>query len=99
MRPTGITIFAPRRLISYACPKGHEFDVPFSDDAEPPAVWECRLHGSPSKIIDGTEPEPKKVKPPRTHWDMLQERRTNAELDELLTERLEELRGRRSRTA
>ncbi len=90
---------APRRSIQYACPKGHDFDVPFSHEAEPPAVWECRLHGSVSKLIDGAEPEAKQAKPPRTHWDMLLERRSIAELDALLTERLEELRGRRSRTA
>jgi hypothetical protein len=90
---------APRRSMHYACPKGHDFAVPFSDDVEAPAVWECRLHGSVSKLIDGAEPEQKQVKPPRTHWDMLLERRTTAELDELLAERLEQLRGRRSRSA
>jgi hypothetical protein len=90
---------APRRGTRYACPKGHDFEVPFSDDAEIPPTWECRLHGSVSKLIDGSEPEAKKAKPPRTHWDMLLERRSIPELEELLTERLEELRGRRSRTA
>ncbi|GAA3010227.1 RNA polymerase-binding protein RbpA [Actinokineospora diospyrosa] len=90
---------APRRTVRYACPKGHDFEVPFSDDAEVPSVWECRLHGAESKMIDGSDPEPKKIKPPRTHWDMLLERRTIAELEDLLTERLTELRGRRSRTA
>ena len=90
---------APRRTIRYACPKDHEFEVPFSDDAEVPAMWECRLHGTPSKLIDGTEPETKKVKPPRTHWDMLLERRSISELEDLLTERLQELKVRRSRSA
>ncbi|WP_018680864.1 RNA polymerase-binding protein RbpA [Actinokineospora enzanensis] len=90
---------APRRTVSYACPKGHDFEVPFSDDAEIPSIWECRLHGTESKMIDGSDPEPKKIKPPRTHWDMLLERRTISELEDLLTERLTELRGRRSRTA
>ncbi len=90
---------APRRTVSYACPKGHDFEVPFSDDAEIPAVWECRLHGTESKMIDGSEPEPKKSKPPRTHWDMLLERRTIPELEDLLAERLQELKGRRSRSA
>jgi hypothetical protein len=46
-------------------------------------------------------PDEKPVKPARTHWDMLMERRTTAELEELLQERLELLRsgrlnGRRS---
>lgn len=90
---------APRRSVQYACPKGHDFDVPFSDDAEIPSTWECRLHGSESKIIEGGQPEEKKAKPPRTHWDMLLERRSIPELEELLDERLEELRGRRSRSA
>ena len=90
---------APRRTIRYACPKGHEFEVPFSDDAEIPSIWECRLHGTESKMIDGSEPEPKKTKPPRTHWDMLLERRSIPELEDLLPERLQELRGRRSRSA
>jgi len=90
---------APRRSAQYACPKGHDFDVPFADDAEPPATWECRLHGHDSALIDGTQAEQKKVKPPRTHWDMLLERRSIPDLEELLDERLTELRGRRSRSA
>ena len=90
---------APRRTVRYACPKGHEFEVPFSDEAEIPSIWECRLHGTESKMIDGSEPEPKKFKPPRTHWDMLLERRSIPELEDLLAERLQELRGRRSRSA
>ena len=44
-------------------------------------------------------PQPeKKVKPPRTHWDMLLERRTIPELQELLEERLDLLRAKRSVT-
>ena len=39
--------------------------------------------------------EPKKVKPVRTHWDMLRERRSIEELEELLKERLEFIKLRR----
>jgi hypothetical protein len=46
-------------------------------------------------LVDGPEPEAKKVKPPRTHWDMLMERRTIADLEEVLAERLDVLRARR----
>jgi hypothetical protein len=35
------------------------------------------------------------AKAPRSHWDMLLERRTRAELEELLEERLAYLRARR----
>ncbi len=74
---------APRQSMRYACPRGHDFEVPFANDAEPPATWECRLHGSISRLVDGNEPEQKKVKPPRTHWDMLLERRSVADLEVL----------------
>jgi hypothetical protein len=64
-----------------------------ADDAEVPAVWDCRMHGLASTLIDGSVPEGKVVKPPRTHWDMLLERRSIKELEDILTERLELLRG------
>ena len=44
--------------------------------------------GSSSTLIDGSVPEGKAVKPPRTHWDMLLERRSIEELEEILNERL-----------
>ena len=46
-------------------------------------------------LIEGDAPEPKKTKPPRTHWDMLLERRSVEELDELLKERLDIIKTRR----
>jgi hypothetical protein len=36
------------------------------------------------------------VKPPRSHWDMLMERRSVADLEEVLAERLAVIRGQRS---
>ena len=54
----------------------------------------CR-NGMEGTLMEGDMPEPKKVKPPRTHWDMLRERREIAELDELLKERLDVIRSRR----
>jgi RNA polymerase-binding protein len=41
-------------------------------------------------------PAPKKVKPPRSHWDMLMERRSMADLEEVLAERLAVIRGQRA---
>jgi endonuclease YncB( thermonuclease family) len=93
------TELAPRQQGEYLCTRGHRFTVPFAADAEIPITWECRADGTVARIIDGDEPETKKAKPPRTHWDMLLERRTVAELEEVLAERLEVLRGRRSRSA
>ena len=53
------------------------------------------MHGQESKLVDGSVPDVKNVKPPRTHWDMLLERRSVEELEEILTERLTELHSRR----
>jgi len=93
------TELAARHEGSYRCAKGHVFSVPFAADAEIPPVWECRLDGTTGKLTDGTEPEGKKTKPARTHWDMLLERRSVAELEEVLAERLELVRGSRSKSA
>ena len=87
------TELAPRQTREYLCAKGHRFEVPFAVDAEVPMTWECKFDGSVARLIDGSEPEQKKAKPPRTHWDMLLERRTVGELQELLDERLDLLRS------
>jgi hypothetical protein len=84
---------AERQDVTYDCPRGHRFTMPFSVEAEVPAVWECRVCGAEALRVDANRPEPKKAKPARTHWDMLLERRTIAELEEVLAERLEVLRA------
>ena len=90
---------APRQEATYVCPDGHRFVMPFAAEAEIPSTWECRVCGASALVVDGERPEPKKTKPPRTHWDMLLERRTVDDLEELLTERLELLRGNGRATA
>ena len=87
---------APRRVARYRTDNGEEFDVPFADDAEIPGTWLCR-NGLEGILVEGSAPEVKKVKPPRTHWDMLLERRSKEELQELLDERLDLIRARRGR--
>ncbi|GAA1159192.1 RNA polymerase-binding protein RbpA [Ornithinicoccus hortensis] len=89
----GVT-FSERQMVSYTCPEGHVSELPFSVEAEIPPLWECRC-GLDAKLNDGPEPEAKAVKPQRTHWDMLLERRTIPELEELLEERLALLREKR----
>jgi len=84
---------APRQDVEYACPSGHRFRMPFSMEAEVPMVWECRVCGAQALRVGGTLEEEKHGKPARTHWDMLLERRSIPELEEVLAERLEVLRG------
>lgn len=54
---------------------------------------ECKVCGAQALLVDGEGPEEKKGKPARTHWDMLMERRTREELEEVLAERLAVLRS------
>jgi hypothetical protein len=85
--------FAPRQQVAYICSKGHAFEIPMAEDAEIPQVWECTHCGAEARLVDGTEPEDKQDKPVRTHWDMLRERRSISELEEILSERLTMLRA------
>ena len=80
---------APRKTAEYECPKGHRFAVPLAVEAETPVTWECRSCGSSAVLAGGEAPAPKKVKPARTHMDMLMERRSTADLEEVLKEQLE----------
>jgi len=89
---TGVE-FAPRQEIGYDCPNQHHFALTFAEEAEIPALWECPRCGAESLRADGVRPEAKDEKPARTHWDMLRERRSIAELEDLLAERLDLLRS------
>ena len=77
--------FAERRKLAFDCPKDHHFTVTFALEAELPTEWEC-------KRSDGVVGEEKQTKPARTHWDMLRERRSIPELEDILNEQLTKLR-------
>ena len=86
---------AARQIARYRTENGEEFDIPLADDAEIPGTWECR-NGMQGRLIEGGElAEPKKVMVPRTPWDMLRDRRSIEQLEELLKERLEIIQSRR----
>lgn len=87
--------FSERQIVRYVCAQGHVSELPFSVEADVPGLWECGTCGAEAKLQDGPEPERKPVKPVRTHWDMLLERRSIPELEELLQERLTLLRASR----
>jgi hypothetical protein len=85
--------FAARQQVGYKCTRGHTFEITMSVEADIPANWECPRCGAEGLSISGILPEEKVEKPVRTHWDMLLERRSIKELEDILTERLELLRG------
>ncbi|MDR1189504.1 MAG: RNA polymerase-binding protein RbpA [Bifidobacteriaceae bacterium] len=87
--------FAERVEVAYDCPDGHTTILPFALEAEVPDYWHCRCGGQ-ALLRDVLDPVLPKQKHQRTHWDMLMERRTLTELEDILTERLEVLRARRS---
>ena len=95
--------FASRRKSIYRTESGVTFDVMFASDAEVPEVWSSPKTGQEGRLVadDGSLVKSVEVetKAPRTHWDMLLERRTRAELEEVLQERLEYLRARRGQAA
>ncbi|MDU0967820.1 MAG: RNA polymerase-binding protein RbpA [Actinomycetaceae bacterium] len=85
----GVT-FAERRIATYRLDDGSTFEVTFAAEATPPAEWESKSGQIAQLIGDGAEDdEDKPVKPQRTHWDMLLERRSEEELAKLLQEQLD----------
>jgi thioesterase domain-containing protein len=91
--------FSPRKRSVYRTASGTTFDVVFAADAEIPSTWESPKNGDEGVLLDDAgepvEQELVEAKVARSHWDMLLERRTRAELEELLQERLDFLRARR----
>lgn len=91
--------FSPRKRSVYRTADGTTFEVVFAADAEIPLTWESPKSGVEGVLLDEdgapVEQEVAETKAPRSHWDMLLERRTIPELEELLEERLQYLRARR----
>ena len=85
--------FVARKTVSFECQEGHVVTIPFAHDADIPARWQCPRCGADAVVRDGSTAPAKAVKPGRTHWDMLLERRSVTELEELLQERLGLLRS------
>src|SRR5438132_775428 len=84
---------AARTHASFACPHGHLFTVPFATTAQPPDFWTCRRHGTEHcQRVEALQPTDVQTKPKRTHFMMLLERRSVAELEALLTETLAAIR-------
>ncbi|CAG7845642.1 RNA polymerase-binding protein RbpA [Pseudoclavibacter triregionum] len=92
-------VFVERQLRTFVTEKGERFVVTFAADADVPEVWPSPKTGDEGRLLDdaGEEVEYERPaeKPQRTHWDMLLERRTREELEEILQERLTYLRERR----
>lgn len=85
---------------TYLAEDGETFQVTFAIDAEFPPRWFSRELGKDGILLDESgKPIPdapvEEVKEARTHWDMLLERRTIPELEEILQWRLDYYRAQR----
>jgi len=91
--------FVERITARYRAEDGSEFDVIFAEDAEVPTHWENPRTGVTGILLDASgepvEDDRAEERAARSHWDMLLERRTIPELEELLEERLQLLRASR----
>jgi hypothetical protein len=90
--------YSERATHIYRCANEHDTQVVFAAEAELPQTWQCKQCALEGTLLE----DGKKVtldanddKTPRSHWEMLLERRTREELEEILQERLEYIRARR----
>jgi len=88
---------AERQIVRYECPTGHVTRVPFFSEAEEiPLTFGCRCGQEAAiaqKVANLALPDERPERHIRTHWDMLLERRSIPELEDLLAERVAEVRG------
>lgn len=85
---------APRQRVEYRCEDGERVFVTFAVEADVPPTWVSKT-GKEALLVNGEKPGNSTDKPVRTHWDMLLERRTLDELEQILDDRLRILRERR----
>ena len=79
---------SPRQQLDFDCPAHHHFSLIFSVEAQLPTSWACPTCWASAVRSDGVQAEAEHLKPTRTHWDRVLERRSIAELEVLLAERL-----------
>ena len=90
---------APSRQVPYRCPVGHTFDVRLSTEADVvPVSWACRKCGAAATTnlpgaVEVSVYNRRSGPSSKTPWQQLRERRSIAELEALLEERLLLLRG------
>lgn len=92
--------FAPRQVVEYLTDRNRRIRVTFDADAEVPAEWADPRTGEIGFLDDEAGQTARaefqdRESQQRTPWDMLIERRTREELEEILQDRLEQLRARR----
>jgi hypothetical protein len=86
---------ASTQQAAYQCARGHAFTVALAAGVEPPATWGCRC-GAPARPPGSTDPGGGQAERDRC-MALLLRRRTRAELERLLAERLAGITRQRDR--
>jgi len=91
--------YAQRVVAHYKTGRDAIFRVTFAEEAEIPRTWPSPTSGEEGVLLTPSGRrvpiQPMEAIHTRTHMDMVRERRTDAELEELLSWRLELLRAKR----
>ena len=90
---------AERKTIDFTCPAGHVFSIVMALEAELPETWECKHCDQIALRLEDGEPinlQAGEQEATRSHYDMVLERRSREELEDLLQEVLADMRKRRS---
>ena len=91
--------YSARKQVDYVCTACHATTtLTFAVEAESPYDWECAQCGENATLAGATAPQldaTKPVKEAKTPFEMLLERRSREDLEEILNERLAHLRERR----
>jgi hypothetical protein len=90
--------YSPRTKYQFLCPNGHSSEIVFAQDAEMPEAWQCKSCSEFGTLLKDGKPitlSITEIKTPKSHWDMLLERRSKVELEVILKERLAYIKARR----
>jgi hypothetical protein len=90
--------YSPRTKYEFLCPNGHSSEIVFALDAELPETWQCKSCSEFGTLLKDGKPKTlslQEIKTPKSHWDMLLERRSKVELELILKERLAYIKARR----
>jgi len=95
---------AEAQVLTYRCPAGHAFAVRLFAEAEViPLRWDCRTCGAVAQTDNAAAQEMpvagRAAATPKSPWQQLRERRSIAELETLLEERLGLLRAHQAAAA
>lgn len=95
---TGVNL-AERSKHTFICGDDHITEIVFAAEAELPETWQCRQCSHLAALVtDGKHVALDIIssRPGRSHYEMLLERRSTEELEEILKERLAYIKARRS---